>query len=193
MMSLFRNIAIAGFLLFFASNSFAELDPELAASTTKNESGAYVDASASVGWGKGGHGYSDGAGFSFGVAPGFALSNDRWQRREFDLDVGVGFSPSVNHAFFVMPRIGFGSYLGSGIFSALKLGLGASINELKKDESTHGADGETKSESEFGYQIAYSVTVPISQGGASVIWGIKYLNCGEFNMFGASVGVRLGL
>lgn len=149
----------------------AELDPELAQATSKNNNGLYLGLGARGGQAYGTGGSTPGLAAFATVEPGYVARRDSWGRVETSLELGTGAlsfrrkndaKTKVGMAVpvYALARVGYGWSLGDSLFSVIRLGAGPAFANYKEEENGESIESDGMVSGIAG-QIAWDLIAPM--------------------------------
>jgi len=166
------SVILIGFGMAVSSYALADLDPELAAASNKNESGFYVGAGLSLGQAYATGGSNPGVAGLFSVEPGYVASRDSWGRLEASIALGMGMldfrekdavstKVDMDIKLFALAKIGYGWSLGSSMFGIFRAGVGPVIADYegKANGVTAKSDGSL---SGMAGMLGYDILMPVN-------------------------------
>ena len=167
-----RNFLYACLIGLVSQSGFSELDPELAATQSKHETGFRVESGIQFGQATPTSGGAAGLVSHIYVEPGFQFGKDSWTFYRGALQIGAGslqFTEGSSKVTLstlarVLARFGYGSSIGTGVIGIFGVGFGPFQGTISSE-----SNGVTvESESAFMgtvFQLGYDLGF---EGGAGV-------------------------
>lgn len=201
-----RNIkwlSIFFVMVFGSSVAFADLDPELAGSQVKNESGPYLGFGLNAGQAYATGGSNPGLGFLLFAEPGYVSTRDSWGRIETSLELATGRlafrrknefkeKATVNVALLALAKVGYGFSLGHSMFGVIKAGAGP-VMATYESKLNDGAKFKSDALTGIAGQLAYEIVMPQTDS-FDMVGGVKLtyvsLDVDEGKLDGEKVSVE---
>ena len=143
-----KGVALAFMLITLSTLAFAELDPDLAVTKTKNPKTMFLGGQVGFGQSYMTTPSSPGIAYKASFEPGFILPRDSWNRLEISGELGFGRASytlsnggkdqvDAKMNFLALIKVGYGWSLGYDSFLVTRVGIGPTLASLS-GETTGG-------------------------------------------------------